>query len=67
MIPAGENPPIVDSIAPDSPADRAGLLKCDILISINSQSVKHTPHEAVINYMRSKSSVTLVITRDMEG
>ncbi|KAL5263653.1 hypothetical protein ACHWQZ_G008876 [Mnemiopsis leidyi] len=63
----GENPPVVDSIAPDSPADLAGLQKNDILISINGLSVKHAPHDVVINFMRSKSEVAVVITRDMDG
>ncbi|XP_063682487.1 regulator of G-protein signaling 12-like isoform X2 [Bolinopsis microptera] len=63
----GENPPVVDSIAPGSPADLAGLQKNDILISINGLSVKHAPHEVVINFMRSKSNVAVVVTRDLEG
>ena len=58
---------MVDSIAPGSPADLAGLQKNDILISINGLSVKHAPHEVVINFMRSKSNVAVVVTRDLEG
>ena len=58
---------MVDSIAPGSPADLAGLHKNDILISINGLSVKHAPHEVVINFMRSKGEVSVVVTREMEG
>ena len=57
----------MESIAPGSPADKAGLQKNDIVISINGLSVKHAPHEVVINFMRSKSVVSVVITRDVEG
>jgi S1-C subfamily serine protease len=35
--------PVIESIDPGSPAERAGLLKGDVLISINSQDFKTNP------------------------
>jgi S1-C subfamily serine protease len=35
--------PVIESIDPGSPAERAGLLKGDVLISINSQDFKMNP------------------------
>ena len=35
--------PVIESIDPGSPAERAGLLKGDVLISINAQDFKMNP------------------------
>ena len=68
--------PIIESIEPGSPAERAGLLTGDMIISINSQDLRKNPipmrsllepgHKIVFRYKRNnemKSSTVLVEPR----
>lgn len=56
---------LVNSVVPDSPADRAGLEQGDILVSFNSRTID-TPSELVdvVRGARVGQSVSLVIIRD---
>jgi C-terminal processing protease CtpA/Prc len=56
---------LVNSVVADSPADRAGLEKGDVLVSFNSRTID-TPSELVdvVRAGRIGQSVTLVVIRD---
>jgi serine protease Do len=68
--------PMIESIEPGSPAERAGLMSGDVIISINSQDMKKNPvpprsmlepgQKVVVRYRRNdvlKSSTVLVEPR----
>ena len=64
--------PVIESIDPGSPAERAGLQAGDIILSINSQDLKKNPipmqsllvpgHKIVFRYMRGDETRTQNVT-----
>jgi membrane-associated protease RseP (regulator of RpoE activity) len=56
---------LISGITPDSPADKAGLEKGDVLISVNGRSINSSGElSEVIGGMRAGQSASLVVMRD---
>ena len=57
-----EKPPIVGTITPNSPAERAGLKCKDVIISVNDYPVEDLPHKDVVKLIENTPSTGVWLT-----
>ena len=57
-----EKPPIVGTITPNSPAERAGLKCKDVIISVNDIPVEDLPHKDVVKLIENTPSTGVWLT-----
>ena len=63
---SSENFPVINSVLKDSPAERAGLLKGDVLIEINKIDIKGFSLDKILSIIEEKNIVTIKIQRGSE-
>ena len=57
-----EKPPIVGTVTPNSPAERAGLKCKDVIISVNDNSVEDLSHKDVVKLIENTPSTGVWLT-----
>ncbi|HVO72828.1 MAG TPA: RIP metalloprotease RseP [Ignavibacteriaceae bacterium] len=78
LIPQGLKPPIIDSVLAETPAEKSGIKKGDLVVKINKDEIqtreeavgiisKHKSESINLFVLRDKDTISLSATPDKEG